>query len=167
MLRYRLFGAVAAASIGLDQLSKVWARHALPTNAAGEGVPVQVIHGYWDWILQFNTGSAFSLFTGGLGSRIFLSLIAVAAVGVMLYLVRGVREEQKALLVAFGLMAGGALGNLIDRIAFGRVTDFVLWHLHDSYWPVFNIADVCLVVAVPMFLLFGYRGEKRRSAAPA
>lgn len=167
MLRYRLFGAVAAASLGLDQLSKVWARHALPTNAAGEGVPVQVIRGYWDWILEFNTGSAFSLFSGGLGSRIALSLIAVAAIAVMLYLVRGVREEQRALLVAFGLMAGGALGNLVDRIAFGRVTDFVLWHVHEAYWPVFNVADICLVVAVPMFLIFGYRGEKRRSAAPA
>lgn len=165
MLRYRLFGGVAAAAIAADQLTKVWARSNLPTNARGEGVPVPVIEGYWDWILEFNTGASFSLFSGGTGSRIILSLIALVAIGVMVHLVRAATDEQRGLVVSLGLMAGGAVGNLIDRVAFGKVTDFVLWHVKEHYWPVFNIADVCLVIAVPLFLFYGYRAEKQRAAA--
>jgi signal peptidase II len=127
-----------------------------------------VVDGYWDWILEYNTGSAFSLFSGGLGSRIFLSVVALGALAIMLHLLRGARDDQRGLVVALALMAGGAVGNLIDRIAFGKVTDFVLWHWQDSfYWPVFNVADIALVLAVPLFLYYGYRAEKEQKACEA
>lgn len=166
--RYRLFATIAGSAIALDQLTKLWARHSLPVTPSGRGIPVPVIDGFWDWILDFNTGSAFSMFSGGVGSRVLLSFVAVGALGVMLYLLRGAREDQRGLVVALGLMAGGAIGNLIDRIAAGRVTDFVLWHFGESfYWPVFNIADIALVLAVPLFLYFGYRAEKEQKVAKA
>jgi signal peptidase II len=162
-VRYRLFGIVAAIALAADQLSKLWARAALPVDQRGNGIPITVIEGYWDWVLEYNTGSAFSLISGGSAARIILAIIAAVALGVIGYLVRSARDDQRGLVLALGLMAGGAVGNLIDRIALGRVTDFVLWHVGDVYWPVFNVADVCLVVAVPLFLFFGYRAGEARS----
>ncbi len=155
MSRYRLFGAVAVGSIALDQASKIYSRSVLT-----EGVPVSFIDGFWDWMLVFNTGSAFSLFSGGLGSRIALSLVALVALGAILWMVKSTADRQRGLLIGLGLMAGGALGNLIDRILFGKVTDFVLWHYGERYWPIFNVADIALVIAVPLFLFYGYRKER-------
>ena len=66
--------------------------------------------------------------------------------------------------VAYGLIVGGAVGNLFDRVAFGKVTDFVLWHYHEHFWPIFNVADACLVSGVGLMLLFGFR---RRTEATA
>lgn len=167
MRRYRLFALAAAASLAADQLTKIWARGALPLDGRGRGVRVPVIDGFFDWVLQFNTGSAFSLFdSGGLGSRVFLSLVALIALGAILWMLRRATAGSRGLPVALGLMAGGALGNLIDRVAFGQVTDFVLWYYDDFFWPVFNVADACLVVSIPLFLVFGYRGEKP-AAKPA
>jgi signal peptidase II len=160
MGRYRLFGIVAGIALAADQLTKIWARATLPVDQRGNGLPLTVIEGYWDWVLEYNTGSAFSLITGGGAARVILAIIAALALAVIAYLVRGARDDQRGLVVALGLMAGGAVGNLIDRIALGRVTDFVLWHVGDVYWPVFNVADVWLVIAVPLFLFFGYRAEK-------
>lgn len=167
MNRYRLFAVVTAIVAAFDQLTKLWARRSLPTGEHG-GEMVPFIDGYWDWMLEYNYGSAFSLFEGGPLSRVFLSVIAAVALVVMVYLVHSAKNEQRGLVVALGLMAGGALGNLFERIAFGKVTDFVLWHWKaEAYWPVFNVADVALVAAVPLFLLFGYRAEKAAKAAEA
>lgn len=164
MNRYGLFATASGVVIALDQGSKVWARSALPRGEHG-GEMVPFVDGFWDWMLEYNYGSAFSLFEGGPVARVLLSVVAVIALVVMVYLVRGARDEQRGLVVALGLMAGGALGNLVERIAFGKVTDFILWHWGtQAYWPVFNIADAALVAAVPMFLYFGYRAEKAHKA---
>lgn len=161
--RLRLYLLVGGLTIVLDQLTKLWARATLPTDPAGNGIPVPVIDNYFDWILAYNTGSAFSMFAGTAGSRVFLSLIGVVAVAALTWMVVKGKDEGRGALVALGLMAGGAVGNLIDRIAFGKVTDFVLWRYHEHRWPVFNVADIALTVAVGLFLLTSFR---RAPAAP-
>ncbi len=161
MNRYRLFSAVAVGAIALDQASKIYARHVLP----GESIRITVVDGYFDWMLAHNTGSAFSLFSGGIGSRIVLSVVASIAIGAIIWMVRSAKDSQRGLVFGLGLMAGGALGNLADRIWFGQVTDFVLWHYKDHYWPVFNVADVVLVLAVPLFLIYGYRSERNAASS--
>ena len=110
------------------------------------GRSVEVIAGFWDWRLSFNPGSAFGLFNSQAGARWFLSIVGVLAVLGMLWMLKKAREDQKALIWALGLVAGGAVGNLIDRVYFGVVTDFVLWRYQSKEWPVFNVADVALVV---------------------
>jgi signal peptidase II len=65
-----------------------------------------------------------------------------------------------------GLLAGGALGNIVDRIAFGKVTDFVVWKIGTHEWPTFNIADAALVVGV-IGLLFDMRPDEKSKAAAA
>jgi len=172
--RWKIFLLVALFSIAADQATKYWARHSLPTTPADCDVPaaivahhcygesVPLIDGYWDWRLSFNPGSAFGLFHSAEGARVLLSIVGVLAVLGMGWMVRKARDNQTVLLWALGLVAGGAIGNLIDRIYFGVVTDFTLWHWKTSAeWPVFNVADVVLVVGVGLLLLdVGKDGKK-------
>jgi signal peptidase II len=160
--RWKWFLAIAALAIGLDQLSKLWARHALVPGAR-----VAFLDGFWDWRLSFNPGASFNLFDGATGARVFLSVVGLAAVGVIAWMVRRARDDQRLLVAGLGLVAGGAAGNLIDRIAHGVVTDFALWHWHEAaFWPMFNIADAALVLGVAFLLVAGGSGT-RRVAGPA
>ncbi len=147
-----------------DQITKVWARSALPTDGQGRGIRVSVIENYFDWQLAYNTGSAFSLFAGTGGARIFLSLAALFAVAFIVWMVRSTPGLGRAGVTALALIAGGAVGNLIDRVAFGKVTDFVLWRYHEHTWPIFNVADAALTVGVVLFIIASWqlsRAEKR------
>lgn len=175
--RWKLFLVVAFITMFLDQATKFWARDALPVHPAGcevpeafvaekcVGVKDPVIDNYWDWRLSFNPGSAFGLFNSQGGARVFLSIVGVLALGAMVWMVKKARDDQKWLLWALGLIAGGAVGNLIDRVYFGVVTDFVLWRYHDKEWPVFNVADVALVIGVGIMLFVsGDDGKKGKRA---
>jgi signal peptidase II len=168
-----IFIGMLVVTLALDQGTKVWAR-TLPVDPAGcgvadlaahrcSGVPQPVIAGYWDWELAVNDGAAFSSFRG---SRIVLSLIAlVALIGLGIMAARTTPEQG---VKRFGLAAitGGALGNLIDRVREGGVTDFVRWHVHDHRWPVFNVADVALVVGVAVLVLESVLARRRTVTLP-
>lgn len=162
--RWTPFIAIAAVVVLLDQLTKVWARGALPTDDHGRGVRVSVIENFFDWQLAYNTGSAFSLFADTDGARIFLSLAALGALGFIAWMVRSTPDLRPSGLVGLALIAGGAVGNLIDRAAFGKVTDFILWRYHEHTWPIFNIADAALTTGVALFFIASWRmsrDEKR------
>jgi signal peptidase II len=166
--RWKLFVLVALPAIALDQLTKLWARTALPTDEYGRGIRVSVIENFFDWQLAYNTGAAFSLLANAGGARIFFTVAALAAVGFILWTVRSTPEERPAAITALALIAGGAVGNLIDRVAAGKVTDFVLWRYYEHTWPIFNVADAALSVGVVLFLIAGWqmsRDEKRAAAA--
>jgi signal peptidase II len=159
--RYQVFCAVAAATFLGDQITKVIARREL-----GEvGAKVTVIDGFFDWRLSYNTGSAFGLFRSLGGARVWLSLIGVVAILAILWMLRQARNDQRRLTWALALVAGGAVGNVLDRMLYGKVTDFVLWHYHGTEWPTFNVADAALVVGVG--LLFLDLGKDKKAAAAA
>ena len=161
--RYKLFAVVSLLTIFLDQLTKWLARDKLVF-----GRPVEVIANYWDWRLSYNTGSAFGMFAGQSGSRIFLSIIGVVATIAIVLILRKARDEQKWMTTALALVAGGAIGNVIDRILDGKVTDFVVWKVGKTEWPAFNIADCALVVGVAiMFLDVGRESRKAKEADAA
>jgi len=177
--RWKVFWVVSILSLVADQVTKIWARAELPVHPAGchipediiarkcGGLPVNVIDGFWEWRLSMNPGSAFGLF-GGLGpnvTRIFLSLIGIAAVVGMVIMLKKSRPDQRILHWALALVAGGAVGNLIDRIYFSVVTDFVLWKYKTHEWPVFNIADVVLVVGVGLMFIDIQKENKREKLA--
>jgi signal peptidase II len=127
------------------------------------GTAVPVIDGFWEWRLSMNPGSAFGLF-GSLGpgfTRWFLSAIGIAAVVGMVFMVKKARPDQRVLHWALALVAGGAVGNLIDRVIYSVVTDFVLWKYKTHEWPVFNIADVVLVVGVGLMFIDIQKENKR------
>jgi signal peptidase II len=137
----RLVLLLACAVIAVDQLTKSWAVHAL---AGGETIDL-----FWTlrFNLAFNTGASFSLGRGS-GAGPWIALVAVAVVGVLAWQGRNVQRKSTA--VALGLVIGGAAGNLIDRafragdagFLHGAVVDFIDF----QWWPVFNVADMGVVL---------------------
>jgi signal peptidase II len=168
-----VFAVILIATLAIDQGTKAWA-HTLPVHPAGcaqpgellafrcAGVPQPMIDGYWDWELAYNPGVAFSTFAsiGHAGMRILLSLIAAAAlIGITVVALRTAPGERGKR-AAYALIAGGALGNLVDRLRDGAVTDFVRWRVGEHRWPIFNFADAALLVGV-ILLMVAQRSSRR------
>ncbi len=143
---------LSALVIGLDQLTKWLANTSLAPHE-----PVAVLPGF-NLTLMFNTGAAFSLLgdAGGWQRWLFTGLAVVASVVLVLWL-RRLQAGQALLAVALALILGGAVGNLIDRVVFGHVIDFldVYWRHH--HWPAFNVADSAITVGAVLFLLDSFR----------
>ncbi|MDY0001377.1 MAG: signal peptidase II [Polyangia bacterium] len=154
-------------TLAADQATKVWARGALlgpgevqlVEGAEGKKASIQVIGSQpgVEFRLSFNKGSAFGLFSGTSGARVFLSIIGILALGLIFYLLKRPESDSKVFVYALGFVAGGAVGNLVDRIAFGEVTDFIWMWITPSIrlvwpWPAFNIADIGLVVGVLLMI---------------
>jgi signal peptidase II len=155
----RLLAATMLA-LSLDALSKAWAERALLL-----GEPVPVIGEVVRLTLSYNTGVAFSLFADRGITAIVLSGIIIC--GLVLWLMRSIWRgniTQRALWL-FGFILGGALGNFVDRVGDGRVTDFLDVGIEAARWPTFNIADVCLMVALALLLLVSFRGEPLPAAS--
>jgi lipoprotein signal peptidase len=107
---------------------------------------------FLDMTLVWNTGMSYGLLGGtGDAGRWLLSGVAVFAIALFLWFLR--HGETRLTGMAYGLLAGGALGNLVDRIWYGAVVDFVSLHWNGYYWYVFNLADVWITLAVALLLL--------------
>jgi signal peptidase II len=148
------FAIPAVVSLVLDQVTKQWARGAL--GPEGSGRMRSVIGKGLTLHYAENPGIAFSMFRDLRGGRFVLAGLAVVALVMVLRYLRGTDTSQRRLHVALGLIAGGAIGNLIDRLIYARVVDFILvdvgvWPLNP--WPVFNVADIVLVVGVGLIAL--------------
>lgn len=131
--------ALAALVIVLDQISKAIV---LGHIAYGETI---VVTSWWNWVLAWNPGAAFSFLADQPGwQRWFFSLLALAVAGWLGWALRGPLPRLQYW--AFLLILGGALGNLIDRVRFGAVVDFVQWHVAGYYWPAFNVADSAITL---------------------
>ena len=116
---------------------------------------VKVFESGWSWRYAENKGAAWSMFArlpDGLRLPLLLGVSSLAVL-FMLAFVRKVEPDQKALLVALGLLMGGALGNLVDRAHMGYVVDFILWYYGDFYWPTFNVADVGISTGMGLIIL--------------
>ena len=143
--RFGIVVAVLAAAI--DQGAKLWLLHVFDLAAK---VPVHLGR-FIDLVLAWNTGISFSLFpqVGPLGQW---ALLGVKAAAVALLWVWLARAGSRLTALAIGLIIGGALGNAIDRAAYGAVADFVLFHITTESWTfrwyVFNLADVAIVAGV-------------------
>ena len=159
--KYILFAAFAVISIVLDQWTKVMARDVL--RPLGPYNPRVVIEGFFKLRYSENRGVAFGMLQSMNGGRIVLTLMAIGAFVLVLYYLRVSEPGATRLHVALGLVGGGAIGNLIDRMMYGRVTDFIVWHVKDHEWPAFNIADAALCIGVGLIVLDMLRG---RPAAP-
>ncbi len=143
--RRRLSIALAAAVVAADQLSKSWAA----TVLAG-GPPRTLLPGLIDLTFTTNTGAAFSLFSGSTAALAIVSLV-VAALVLVLILRSSERCMPLARQLALGFLLGGAVGNGIDRWRLGAVIDFLA--LVPVSFPVFNLADVAINLAVACFAI--------------
>lgn len=153
-----LFASVAAATIAVDQLSKQAAIRALPE--AGDRWPgaEAAVSRVFTFTHVHNTGMAFGLGQGNSGFFLVLALVVVAALAVWQW---RLPPEDGLSRVGLGLVAGGALGNAIDRMRLGYVTDF----LDFQVWPVFNLADTAIFLGVGALGLALWREERARRAA--
>jgi signal peptidase II len=160
--KYVLFGVFAVISIALDQWTKVLAREVL--RPLGPFNPKVVIDGFFKLRYSENPGVAFGMLQQMSSGRVILTLMAVGAFALVLFYLRKTDPAATRLHIALGLVGGGAIGNLIDRVSYGRVTDFIVWHVKDHEWPAFNIADAALCVGVGLMVLDMLRSKP---AAPA
>ena len=148
-----------------DQASKIWARSALVAPGAvffedeKKRLSIQVVgeRPGVEFRLAFNKGSAFGLFNETSGARVFLSIIGLGALLLIGYLLTRPESDSRLFVWSLAAVAGGAVGNLIDRIASGQVTDFIWVWLTPAWrmvwpWPAFNIADIALVVGVGLMV---------------
>lgn len=143
MLRYL---AIATLTLLLDQLSKWSALSNLQL-----GVPEPVLP-FLNWLLLFNPGAAFSFLAQGSGwQRWFFTILGILASVYIIYLLRKSLED-KLLCVALSLILGGALGNVIDRIMYGAVVDFIDLHYANWHWPAFNVADSAICVGAALII---------------
>jgi signal peptidase II len=139
-----IIGATAALVISVDQLTKSLAVHYL------RDAPLHLV-GPLRLALTFNSGAAFSLARG-----LTTELVIVGVALVVVVVVVGRSASTAGMAVAVGLILGGAVGNLVDRLVRsngGAVIDFIDFR----YWPTFNVADACVVTGVLVLILVGYR----------
>ncbi len=126
----------------------------------------EVLPDFFNLTYLCNTGAAFGLLAGDHGwwRRTFFVLVAVAALGFISAAFRHFRHKEPIFVYSLGLIGGGALGNLIDRLRFGYVIDFLDFYIGGHHWPAFNVADSAICVGVGMFLLgsFLYRETEER-----
>jgi len=131
----------------LDYITKIWALDTL------KGKPdITIIKGFFDLSYLENRGAAFGIFQG----RVYL-LAAVTLVIIGVFFFYYLRTKKKTLLftVSTALILTGALGNLVDRLRYGFVVDFISWHWKDAYYfPTFNVADICITIGTGLLVIY-------------
>jgi signal peptidase II len=150
---------VAAAVIVADQITKAIV---LSHFAPGERL---ALTGFLNLVLVYNKGAAFSFLSDAAGWQtpllVGFALAAAAIVSVLIVQ----KPAQRLLCAGLALILGGALGNLIDRLRFGQVVDFVDLHLQGYHWPAFNVADSAITVGALLLILEGFVHRERRAGA--
>jgi signal peptidase II len=142
---------LSSAVILLDQLTKYIAIGALEPYA-----PHAVIPGFLNWTLAFNAGAAFSFLNQAGGwQRWLFSGLAIGVCAVLIVWLRRLARGEWRTALPLALVIGGALGNLIDRVRFGHVTDFIEVYYRQWSWPAFNVADSAISVGAVLLIVFG------------
>lgn len=143
----------------LDQLSKAWI-----TSHFSYGESLYVLD-VFNLVLAYNTGAAFSFLSdaGGMQRWLFSTIAIVASVWIVWLLRR--HAGQYLFAMALSMILGGALGNLIDRMAYGYVVDFLQFHWDEHYFPAFNLADSAITCGAFLLILDSFREKRHGTAA--
>ena len=142
----------AAALVALDQLTKVWAVNTYPLN--GPSVPLGL---GFHFTYTRNIGAAFGILQRGPTATLLLGVLSgIVALGILVYLIRNSRTLPRVQAWAFTLILAGAVGNMIDRFALGYVRDFIHFYLPNFNFPVFNVADSCVVIGAALLILSSF-----------
>ncbi len=161
--RYAIFWTAFFLLLLCDQLTKLATLEWIPRSY--ENPPIEVIPGLFNLVHVYNQGAAFSILSG---QRWPLVLLAIAAIIGIFFWRRAVELERSVVQAAFGLLTGGIVGNVFDRLAYGHVIDFLDFNLPfygkivhalfgwpaNSHWPAFNIADCGITCGVGIYLVY-------------
>ncbi len=163
MTRNRLTGLGLLAGLlvlACDQASKYWVLDGLRLQELGSLALLPVLN----LTLVWNRGITFGLLTAdALWGSLLLAAVALVVVVALAFWLR--RAESRLVAVALGAIGGGAIGNVIDRLRYGAVVDFIHAHVAGWSWYVFNLADAAIVCGVAALVLDGVRGSRRDSLA--
>lgn len=156
-----VFALVGLVGLVLDQLTKAWIRQNLEHGRGS----IRVIDGFFELVHVENTGAAFGMLSGQWWAIYVFIPFTLIAVGVLISLIRELPDDAIFMPVSLGLILSGAVGNFIDRALYQSVTDFLRFYvdhgaladflyeqLGTREWPSFNVADICIVVGVGLFI---------------
>ena len=149
---------VSAGVVALDQISKHLVRDLLADGSATHVTP------FFDLVLILNPGAAFSFLSSAAGwqRELFIG-IALGASALIVYLIRK-HARDRLFCLGLGLILGGALGNVFDRLLLGAVVDFLYFHLGEYYWPAFNIADSAITCGAGLLIWDSFRRSRKKRA---
>lgn len=150
-IRILVIISICLSSLALDQITKI-----IAINNLVEYKSVPVIKDFFYWTLCYNTGGAWSIFSN---STWMLVVISVLALGMIIFTL--VKSKSKMYDVAAALFIGGLLGNLLDRVIQGKVTDFLDFMIFGYDFPVFNVADICICVSA-VFIVWAILKEEKK-----
>ena len=142
--------AIAVAVVIVDQLSKLWIMATFSLHEQQDIIP-----GFFNLVYVTNTGAAFGFLAGSktMLRQAFFVAVAIVALIIIVFAYGQLKRQGKIFVYALGFIAGGAVGNLIDRLRFGSVVDFLDFYLGSHHWPAFNAADSAITIGVGLFLL--------------
>jgi signal peptidase II len=156
--KVKLVAGLLIAIVLLDQVTKWFVDRSMPLYRS-----IPVIDGFFTLTYIRNTGAAFGILAGsGAAFRLpFLMLFSLLAIGFIIVMLRRLPERETGLIIALTFILGGAIGNLIDRFAYGEVIDFLDFYWANYHWPAFNIADsfITIGVTITVYYLIKAKGE--------
>lgn len=139
--------SIAAIVLVFDQITKVWITRIFEY---GDSHPVT---SFFNLVLVYNKGAAFSFLADQGGwQRYFFTIVGIGASLFIVYLIRK-HAGQRLFCWALALILGGAIGNVIDRLMYGHVIDFLDFHANNWHWPAFNVADSAIFVGAALFIV--------------
>ena len=153
-LSYKLASGIAAAVILVDQVTKLWIQHHMVLYTTRPVIP-----DFFNIVFVLNRGAAFGFLNrSDIAWQTYFFFAATAlAVLIIGHLLRLARDADKLLITGLGLILGGAIGNLIDRIKTGEVIDFLEFYWKSFHWPAFNVADIAIFLGSFALLVAFYR----------
>jgi signal peptidase II len=166
--KYMILIAVSLFLVAIDQITKIYIHSNFELSES-----ITVIPNYFNITYVRNMGAAFGIFTDSNETfrHIFFLSIPAIAVGIIVFFIYGLPESERAQILALSSIAGGAIGNYIDRIQHGYVIDFLDFHIKNIYsWPVFNIADSAIVAGVAVLtylMIIEFINEKKKATGKA
>lgn len=161
--RYAIITAVMAIVVALDQMTKAWVLAAIP-----QYTEIPVIKGLFNLVHVRNRGAAFGFLNRhDISWQFWLFFAAtVIAACVVIMLAKHARSREYVFFTSLGFILGGAVGNLIDRIRFREVVDFLDFFYGSYHWPAFNVADIAICCGAALALILSWRKPQGDDAQP-
>ena len=153
-LAYRTLWIIATIVFVADQVTKEMIAARLPFGSYGPHGQIVIIPGFFNLVHVGNTGAAWSMFSG---KSLGLAMVALGALAAIFIWRRSLGLHYRSVQPTFGLLCGGILGNLVDRVRHGHVIDFLDLHFGGYIYPTFNVADSAICVGVFWYVLWSLR----------
>lgn len=166
---YKVLFFVAIVVFVLDQLTKAWIFNTMPLGTYWGDGTIEVIENFFYIVHIGNEGAAWGIFHG---QGTFLALFAIGALFAIFKFRESLELKRRSMQIAFGMLIGGVVGNLIDRLVHGHVIDFLDFHLpfsipyllNDGRYPAFNIADCGIVIGVFTYIILSFFSASEEQA---